>query len=402
MKTMKRGSTAVAAARLMTWALALVSAGACGAKEDADGDAAGVGVVAEATEAPALERVTLDSAAAATIGLEVVEVGTVSESALSATGTVVYDQNRVSHVGPRAEGRVVRIERDLGDRVGLGAPLAVLESPDLGEAEAEHARTQSELRLAEENWRREQGLYEKGISSRKEMLEARTEYERARAALGAAEARHRTLGALDHTDDSIDVAGLYTVAAPLAGTVVKRNLVLGQIVGPEDDLFTVADLSRLWLILDIYDHDLSRVMEGLDVEVQARGYGDEAFRGTLSYVGQVVDSLTRTVKARVVVENPGHRLRPGMFATATIRGLSAGAAVAVPAAAVQRIDERTVVFVPDTRGGYRVRDVVTGGQAGDGLVLVLDGLQAGERVVSEGSFYLKSELLKDSFGGDEH
>ena len=341
--------------------------------------------------------VALDSAGAASVELAVVEVISVDEATLSATGTVLYDQNRVSRVGPRVEGRVVRIERDLGDQVAEGAPLAVLESPELGEVEAEHARAQAELRLAQESFEREQGLFEKGISSRKEVVEAQTELERARAALGAASARHHVLD----PEDSVGVDGLYTLGAPIAGTVVARDLVLGQIVGPDDDLFTVADLRTLWLILDIYDNDLARLREGLAAEVRAAAFPGKSFRGTLTYVGQVVDSLTRTVKARVVVENPGASLRPGMFATALIRGLDAGGAVAIPQASVQRLDDRTVVFVPTGPGLYAVRDVVTNGPAGDSLVIVLEGLAPGERVVSEGSFYLKSELLKRSFGADE-
>ncbi|NJD18428.1 MAG: efflux RND transporter periplasmic adaptor subunit, partial [Gemmatimonadetes bacterium] len=308
-----------------------------------------------------------------------------------------YDQNRVSRVGPRVEGRVVRIERDLGDLVAAGAPLAVLESAELGETEAEHARTQAELKLAQESFDREQGLFEKGISSRKEVLEAQAELERARAALGAASARHRTLD----PEDSVSVDGYYTLAAPIAGTVVGRDLMLGQIVGPGDDLFTVADLRSLWLVLDLYDGDLARVREGLPVEVQAAAFPGVSFRGTLTYVGQVVDSLTRTVKARVVVENPGGRLRPGMFVTALVRGVDAASAVVVPEAAVQRLEDRTVVFVPAGAGRYAVRDVVTASEASGGMVSVLKGLAAGERVVDQGGFYLKSELLKATFGGAE-
>jgi membrane fusion protein, heavy metal efflux system len=346
--------------------------------------------------------VAMDSAARANVGLEIVSVGPAGDAVLSATGTIIYDQNRVSYVGPRAEGRVLRIHADLGDRVRAGAALAVLESPDLGEAEAAHEQARAELTLAEENYERERGLFEKGISSRKEMVEARTEFLSKEAAFKAATARHRTLGAIDHPEDSVSVGGLYTLSSPISGTVVDRDIVMGQIVGPEDNLYTVADLTKLWIVLDIYDRDLSRLREGLDVEIRTAAFPRETFRGVLTYVGQIVDPTTRTVKARVEISNPERTLHPGMFATALIHGLEAAGSLAVPEASIQELEGRTVVFVPAGSGRFEIREVTVGAPLGDGLVTLLDGLSEGERVVTKGSFYLKSELLKESFGDDGH
>lgn len=391
MKTVHRMWKSARPVRAWTCLFLSVFVAACaGEAGEASEDGLGAPVLPDGT-------VELDPSAALSVGLTVVEVVPMGEVTLAATGTVLYDQNRVSRVGPRIEGRVVRIAGDLGDQVAAGAPLVVIESAELGEVEAEHARALAELELAQESFDREQGLFEKGISSRKEVLEAQAELERARAALAAASARHRTLDPAD----SVSADGYYSLSAPIAGTVVERNVMLGQIVGPDDDLFTVADLRTLWLVLDIYDRDLARVRDGLPVEVEAAAFPGTSFRGTLTHVGQVVDSLTRTVKARVVVANPGNRLRPGMFVTALVRGVDAGAAVAVPQASVHRIEDRTVVFVPLGQGRYALRDVVTSGSVGDALVTVVRGLAPGDSVVSEGSFYLKSELLKQSFGGDE-
>ncbi|MFQ5536878.1 MAG: efflux RND transporter periplasmic adaptor subunit [Gemmatimonadota bacterium] len=348
--------------------------------------------------------VEMDTTAATTVGLEIVPVTEIREETLRATGVLGFDLNRVARVAPRAEGRVVSIEKDLGDRVRRGEALAVLESPELAEAEAAHAQAKVEMELARENYEREAALYEKGISSRKEMLEARTEYETKTAEYESALARHRTLGATEHSDDPGSLRGLYTVSSPLDGVVVARDLVQGQIVGPEDDIFTVADISHLWLTLDIYDRDLARLREGLEVEVRTSAFPDETFRGTLTYVGQVMDSVTRTVKARVEVDNPDQKLRPGMFATATIRGVVPRGTAAVPEEAVQQMEGRTVVFVPDPADPNRflIRDVEVGPRLSDGLITVLGGISVGEKVVGRGSFYLKSELLKESFGGDEH
>ncbi len=381
---------------LLAVGVLLPALGGCGSPE--------VGETPLEEDEHAEEVVSLDSVAAAAVELERVAVLEVRNETLEATGVLGFDLNRVAHVGPRAEGRVVQILKDLGDRVARGEALAVLESPELGEAEAAHVQARAELDLARETYERELALYEQGISSRQEMLEARTAFEAAKAAYEAALARHRTLGALDHVEDSTAVRGLYTVIAPISGTVVERNLVPGQIVGPEDDLFTVADLTNLWVILDIYDRDLARVREGMDVDILTAAFPDRTFSGTLTYLGQVMDSVTRTVKARVEVRNPDRELRPGMFVRAVIHGLEPRGDLAIPEEAAQQMEGRTVVFipVPGEPLTFEVREVSVGPRLADGRLTVLSGLSAGDTVVARGAFYLKSELLKESFGGDHH
>ena len=365
--------------------------------------ACGGGVDAEGEEREADHEegfVELDASAVSAVEIEMVTVEEGFDEVLEATGTVIYDQNRVAYVGPRAEGRVVEIARDLGDRVEAGTVLAVLESPELGEAEAQHDASRAELELARENHEREQALYDKGISSRKEMLEARTAYDAAQAAFRASEARHRTLGALGTEATHGGNGAMFSVVAPLAGTVVERGITLGQIAGPEDRLFTVAALQSLWLTLDIYDKDLTRVREGQIVEVRVAPFGEEVFHGRVSYLGQVIDSITRTVKARVEIQNMDERLRPGMFARATITGLDAAGTVTVHESAIQNLEGRDVVFVAVAGSEpprFEIRGVVLGTRVGGDRIIVLEGLGVGETVVGVGSFYLKSEILKESF-----
>jgi membrane fusion protein, heavy metal efflux system len=375
-----------------TAALALTWVVACSPGEDA-------GEGAEEEEAHAEGFVEMDEAAMTNVGLEIVPVTVVTEAVLSATGTIIYNENRTSFVGPRAEGRIVSIDTDLGRRVQEGDPLAGLESPELGEAEAAHEQARAELELARENYERELALFEDGISSRKDMSEARAVFRTKEAEFRAATARHRTLGASDHGDAG--VGGLYTLSAPISGTVVERDLVLGEIVGVGDAVFTIADLTKLWIVLDIYDRDLARVRAGMSVDIATIAFQGETFSGTLTYVGQVVDPQTRTVKARVEIDNPDGMLRPGMFATALIHGLDADASLAVPDEAIQELDQGLVVFVPVGSGRFEIRPIVVGSSVGDGLVTILDGLFEGEQVVAQGSFYLKSELLKESFGDDD-
>lgn len=338
------------------------------------------------------DLVQLDSAGLAAADLELDSVRLVETTVLEATGTLAWNGNAVAMVGPKAEGRIVRVVHDLGDRVGRREPLALLESQEVGDLHAELARARTAAALARQDYERERSLYEQQVSSEKEMLEARAAWESAVADTAAATAKLRTLGALESEGTG------FQVSSPIAGTVVERDAVMGQIVGPEDQLFTVADPSRLWLIVDVYEKDLPKVSAGLDVAIHTRAFPDTTFHGEVTYLGQVVDPESHTVKARVVADNPGGRLRPGMFARAGIVLPEPVGTLAVPRAAVQTLRDTTVVFVPEGGGRFRAVPVRTGAPVGDSLVVLVAGIPGGQRVVGAGSFFLKSELLKATFG----
>jgi cobalt-zinc-cadmium efflux system membrane fusion protein len=352
-----------------------------------------------AREAPAdLTRasVTLEAGGGSAAGIEVVLVEEVRSTFLETTGTVSYDQDHVSLVGPATEGRIERVVADLGARVKTGDTLATLASAALGEVQADYGRESAEVELAKNAYEREKSLYEQHVSSEKEMLEARAAYESAVVSQAAAEARVRTLGGQPG-----ELASRFRVSSPLAGTVIERSAVPGQMVGPESRLFTVADLQRLWLVADIFEKDLARVLAGQAVEVSSGAFPGAVFPGRIAYVGQLVDPGTRTFKVRVQIENRDRLLRPGMFVQAAIELPLPPASLAVPTNAIQEIQGVTVVFVPqgDTpTNRFVARPIEVGETLRDHRVLVRAGLSAGERVVGAGSFALKSELLEGSFG----
>ena len=180
----------------------------------------------------------------------------------------------------------------------------------------------------------------------------------------------------------------------------------GQIAGPETKLFTVANLRRLWMTVEVYESDAGRVRQGARAEVRPRALPDETFVGRVSFAGGVVDAATRTLKVRVTVDNPSLRLRPGMFAQVRIDappvpGASGGEGVVVPERAIQDLSGRTVVFVPgDATGEFVARTVTVGERAGRG-VRILAGLRPGDAFVVNGAFQLKSELLKATFGEED-
>lgn len=381
-------------ARAVGWAFLVLMIAACGGDanvppEDTHEDEGAEGAM----------TVHLDSAVLAVSDVVVGTVRRVSSGALAVTGRITYDQNRVSHVGPKTQGRVTELMAQEGSRVEAGQVLAHLESPEVGSIRAELTEAEALLQIARENYEREQRLEAQGISSRRELLDAEAELRRMQARLRGAQERLRVLGADSHGE-----GGHFDVTSPYEGVVVVRNAGRGEVVGPEDQLFTVADLSRLWIELDIYERDLARVREGQPAQVTTAAWPGRIFPGEIVYLGDILDAERRTVRARVEIENRDLALKPGMFATAGIRMVGdAPEMLAVPRDAVQTVEGSTVVWVPtDEPGEFTPRMVELGRDLPGGLVEILRGLEPDAAVVVVGAFTLKSELAKGEFGGHGH
>lgn len=380
---------------LAALAMALTTLAACGGDDPPAEDTA----AAEEAEHEGEEKIVkLDTTQIRLAGVQVGDAETVTSSALSVTGTITYDANRVSHIGSRTEGRVIALRADLGTRVSRGQILVELESPDVGELRADQEEAEALLKIASENFAREQRLEQQGISSRKELLEAEAELRRAEASLRSARSRLDVLGATHGT------GGHFDLLAPFGGVIVGRNVSLGQMATPADTLLTVADLSRVWIELDVFERDLARVRVGQPVAVSVTASPGRTFPGRIVYLGDILDPAKRTVRARVEIPNLGGALKPGMFTNAAI-DVGAGGPVfaAVPAAAIQEVEGKKVVFVPgDSAGHFRPVPIEVGEQLEGGRVTILAGLEPGARVVIAGAFALRSELAKGEIGEHGH
>lgn len=365
------------------------------------GDSADSASPGEAAEETIDTVLTLDSASLALAELEFGAVGTAPNGGLTANGTITYDANRVSIVAPRTEGRLVSVRTDLGALVRPGIVLALVESREVGQTRGELESARAGLEVARNNYDREKRLYEQSISSQKEMLEAQGAYRIALAQYNSTVAQMSGIGA------GRGQGGVYGLTTPVAGTVVERNATPGQIVGPSTNLFTVADLRRVWIAVDVYESDLARVRVGAPAVISPRGFPGESFRGRVTYAGGVVDPGSRTLKVRVEVDNPGLRLRPGMYAQVRIEAppgtsLAAGGPLVVPELAVQDLNGRSVVFVRgNAPGRFIARTVTVASRAREGYVTVTDGVRLGETIVTKGAFHLRAELLKGTFGDDD-
>lgn len=330
---------------------------------------------------------------------------------LLTTGQVDFEQDRLAHVTPRIPGRVDEVQADLGDKIQKGQVLAIIDSIELGQAKSAYLQAKAHEDLARQNFEREEGLFAERISSEKEMLAAKAAHLEATARLRNSEETLRLYGIQDQTIQTLSYEGgqtsLLPVRAPLSGRVVEKHVTVGELVTPERSMFTIADLGHVWVWIDVYERNLRHVHLEDDVAVAADAYPDELFLGKVSYLSDQVDADTRTVRARIDVNNPDHKLRPGMFARVTltdphIESTGLEPSLVVPVGAVQRDGEEFIVFVALGDNRFERHEVVVGRSAG-GFAEILSGLDPEDTVVIEGAFLLKSEASKEQMGaGHEH
>lgn len=328
---------------------------------------------------------------------------------LATTGQVDFDQTRLAHVSPRISGRVHRVDAVLGQSVRAGEKLADIDSIELGRSKAVFLQSKAHEELTRTSFDRAQSLFADRIASEQQVLEAEAKLREATAALRTAEETLHLYGLDQGQIDALTYddrqASIYPLRAPFAGTVVERHATLGELVTPERILFTLADLSRVWIWIDVYQRDLGSVHIDDRASARVDAFPDEVFEGKLSYLSARVDTDTRTVRARLDVANPGGKLRPGMFVEVGLvdpHAPSGGArskSLVVPVSAVVRDGDARLVFVAAGELRFERRVIRVGRQAG-GYTEILAGVGADDSVVVEGAFLLKSALAKDSLGGD--
>ena len=349
------------------------------------------------TDPPAADMVELDSAQQVAAGLSLGSFGPLPPDTIYLTGTITFDAARVSHVGSRIQGRIRRVYADIGTYVSAGDTLVVLDSPELGAAQARWAQARVTRDVAARNFERTERLYGDGIVSQRRRLEVEAELREREAELGATLQALSALGAEPDTTGS----GLFVIRAPLDGEVVEKHATVGEVVGPETSLFVVGELNRVWLVLDLYETDLRNVRVGLRARLVADAYPDLSFDARVGLISSVVDTVSRTVKVRLEIPNPQHVLKPGMFARAGVALDAMPNAVGIPHAAVQSVEGRDVVFVPVGGQRFRAHPVRLGPPRAGGWVQVLEGLAIGDTIVVSGGFALKAHMLRASFG-EEH
>jgi membrane fusion protein, heavy metal efflux system len=364
-------------------------------------DAHGHGEHAHDHDEEKVVRMPADKAQQLGIKVEVARAGSLQTS-LTLPGTIALNADRRVHVVSRIPGIIQEIRKQLGDPVRAGEVMAVIDSRELADTKAAYLAARERLSLAETTFAREKDLWDKKISPEEDYLKAKQALAEVRIELQVATQKLRALGFAEAYVQQL--AGRanapltrYEVVAPLAGTVIEKHIAIGEVLKDDTEAFVVADLSTVWVDLNISAKDLLLVRKGQRVVIAA----DATMKaeGTVSYISPVVSDETRTVVTRVVLPNPDGRWRPGLFVTATLTASETPVAVLIPKTATQTIDGQPNVFV-QTPEGFAPRPV-TLGRPNETHVEITAGLQAGERYAATETFVLKADLGKGT-GSHSH
>ncbi|MCG3136618.1 MAG: Multidrug resistance protein MdtA [Phycisphaerae bacterium] len=339
---------------------------------------------------------------AAQAGLEYVPIQKISVThSLLCQAEVVFNQNRYAHLIPRVPGTIGDVLVDLGQVVTLNQPLVKIDSAEFTSAQADYLQALALVNLWQRNHEQESALVEKGISSARDGLEAETRLAEQRIVLSRARQKLESLGMTKEqieklaTSESADPQ--YIVTSPLEGVIVERHSVVGELAALDKPLLAIADTSVMWAMLDVYENDLAQVAVGQTVTLSLDGLRGETFRGTITWISTQVDPQTRTLKVRAELDNTGGLLRANMYGKALIIVYDQQPLLVVPKSAVQWDGCCNIVFVQSNNDLYEPRKVRLGYEASEYFV-VLDGLAEGETVVTQGSFLLKTEIMKGSIG----
>ncbi len=352
----------------------------------------GVGVWAEQTP---------DTVRAPPALLQKLKIAVVGEAelrdSLRVPARVELDQRRLAHIGATVSGRVVEIKRGLGDLVRKGDVLAVLNSGELATAQSDYLKAMSKLRLRQSIYNRAKQLYESGILATANLQQRENELTEAEVDLNAATDHLKIMGMTDRDVAELarrrTIKSLSPITATLSGTVIDRKITLGQVVQSSDAIYTVADLSHVWLVADVSEQLAHWVREGDDAEAEIPALpGTNRFSGRLIYVGDVINPETRTATVRMELPNPDEILKPNVLAILLIRKVGSQQAV-VPDEAVVREGNQDYVFVQVGPNEFRLQAVALGEQEGT-LRPVLSGVTTGERIVASGAFHLNNERLR--------
>ncbi|HSN28252.1 MAG TPA: efflux RND transporter periplasmic adaptor subunit [Kofleriaceae bacterium] len=387
----------------MKRALVLLLLAACGSKDNGSHDHSAAEPVAhEGTDTahggrphkePELIEIAPDMMRDLRVTLGKAQARAAGES-VSAVGELHVNDDAYAEIASPVAARVTKVLAKPGDQVTAGQPLVVLDSPELAQSRAEVDAAKARLEVARKNAERKRQLVADRLVPEREKIEAEAAMSEAEAAYNVATSTLRRYGG------GAGEAAL-AITSPIGGTVIERDVVMGQLADPSKTLFRVGDLSTLWLIAHVYERDAVRVQPERKALATFAALPGKTVEAVIKNIGKEVDASSRTIAIRLDVPNVDGSLRPGMSATVSVPLGEPGATqvVTVPAASVQRVGEDWAVFIPHGEGAFEAR-VIGRGRDLAGEVEVLSGLQPGEDVVVEGAFLLKAEADKARGGGD--
>ena len=329
-----------------------------------------------------------------------IEVITLQEQQINeqilVTATIQPNQNKVAQITSSVVGKVSRTLVNLGDKVQTNQSLASIDSIEAGEAQSAYEQAHSEFTLAQSSFERAQQLVTEHIIAQKEYLRAQSDLEKTRATLQATSTKLQAIGITPQ--NKRNNSSTFIVSTPFAGTVILKNAVIGEVVQPDKTLFTIADLSKFWIDTNLFEKDFAKVKIGAPATITSSAYPGEFFRGKVIYIANQVDKETHTANARIEIMNLDNRLKLNMFVNATIDTNSTQKQLLLPEQSIVLIQGLPTVFI-QTGSGFEARAVELGAKF-QSQVILKNGIQTGEKIVSAGAYALKAKMLKSQISAD--
>jgi len=319
------------------------------------------------------------------------------------TGEIIFDENKVTHITPLISGKVKKVYKNLGDKVKKGDKLALIESKELAELKAQYLSIKERKKLMKLTFNREERLWKKRITPEKSYLLAKNNLAEIDIQLSMIKNKLFAIGLSGYQIENMKsgrTLGNYMIKAPIDGQITQKHVSIGEYIKDDMDIFTVADLSTVWVNITLYQNDLLKVKTGQFIRIEATST-KEIIEGKIDYLTPFIDEKTRTATARVIINNENNKWFPGMFIIAYVKIKSLKANIIVDKRAIQKFEGNTVVFVKDEDGIEP--KAITLGKSDSKNIEVLSGLKHGMVYVKKNSFSIKSELQKGSFGeGHSH
>lgn len=326
--------------------------------------------------------------------IQLVKVGEAEiREVLRMPGSIQVDEQRVARIGAPVTGRITDIDAVLGQQVKQGQTLATLNSTELAQNQLVYIKALQQIDLHSKAVERARTLLEADVISKAELQRREAELSAAQAELNAAADQLQVLGmstqGIAKLSKTSAMHSFSNVIARISGTVINRRINLGQVVQPADELFVVADLSRVWAVAEVPERGIDLIEKGQEVDIEIPAINDKPIKGKLIFVGDVVNPETRTVTVRSELNNVKGEIKPDMLVSMLVQSKPISK-LSVPVKSIVREEDKDHVFVQIAPNKYRLREVTVGDNY-QGMVAIVNGVEPGEIVVSEGAFHLNNE-----------
>lgn len=348
--------------------------------------------------------ITLSGNAIKETGIESVEVLYTSISGyITAPARIIPNPDEEAVVGSLVKGRVKKVFFNPGNYVKQGQTLMELEGLEIGEIKSAYRKAKAQLDYAESSYKRQKTLNEQNVSSTKSLIESKAEYDKAMADFKAEDEKVHSIGISDEEaldNSSSHSSGIVAIKAPISGIISERNVIIGQLVDENTNAFKIINIASVWAEAQVYEKDLPGIAGASEASFSSTVYTSSLFNGKIFFISQTVDEKTRTINIRVSLSNPQGKLKPQMFGELKIPVNKNSKAIVIPIDAIINENGKYYVFVQTNDSTFEKRDIKVGIKD-DKNIEIIEGVKEKEKVVIKGAFYLKSELLKSSFGEEE-